>query len=136
MSRLDLGWANGRRQRKAFFGKTRAEAVKKLNQAIAERQRGLPVVIPKQTVAQFLTRWLDEAAVPSVRPRTATRYREIIELHVIPSLGRITLTKLTPQDLQALYAAKLSEGLAPRTVGHVHRVLHRAGILRAARCPS
>jgi integrase len=126
MARVDLGFENGRRKRKAFFGKTRTEAARKLNQALAERARGMPVAIPRQTVSQFLTEWLAKVATPSVRPRTATRYRELIELHVLPTLGRTNLTKLTPQDLQQLYTTKLAEGLAPRTVGHVHRVLHRA----------
>jgi len=126
MARLDLGYENGRRKRKALFGKTRAEATRKLNQALAERARGMPVAFPKQTVAQFLTEWLDKVATPSVRPRTATRYRELVQLHILPMLGRSSLTKLTSLDLQRLYTVKLAEGLSPRTVGHIHRVLHRA----------
>jgi integrase len=126
MARVDLGYVNGKRKRPAYFGRTRAEATKKLNKALAEKEKGLPVAIPKQTMTQFLTRWLDEAVATSVRPRTATRYHEIVRLHILPTLGRTTLIKLSPQDLQALYAAKLAGGLAPRTVGHIHRVLHKA----------
>src|SRR5579871_952016 len=125
-SRIDLGYVNGKRVRKAFFGKTRAEATGKLNLALAERAKGLPVALPKQTLAQFLITWLDEVATPRVRARTAIRYRELIELHILPTLGRTSLMKLTPQDVQRLYTAKLKEGLAPRTVGHIHRVLHCA----------
>jgi integrase len=126
MARLDCGWSDGRRVRRAFFARTRAEAAGKLSKALADRDRGLPVALPKQTVVQFLSRWLDESVTTSVRPRTATRYRELVELHILPTLGRTSLTKLTPQDLRQLYAAKLAEGLAPRTVGHIHRVLHHA----------
>lgn len=54
------------------------------------------------------------------------RYRELLTLHAIPTLGARPLARVTPQDLQALYTRKLEEGLAPRTVGHLHRVLHRA----------
>jgi integrase len=126
MSRVDLGYLNGRRVRKAYFGNTRAEATAKLNRALAEKQRGLPVAIPKQTMNQFLTKWLEETAIPNVGPKTGVRYRELVTLHIIPSLGRTTLTKLSPQDLQALYSSKLAQGLAPRTVGHIHRVLHCA----------
>jgi integrase len=126
MARVDLGYVNGKRKRPAYFGRTRAEATKKLNKAVAEKEKGLPVAIPKQTMTQFLTRWLDESVATSVRPRAATRYHEIVKLHVLPTLGRTTLMKLTPQDLQALYAAKVSSGLSPRTVGHIHRVLHKS----------
>jgi integrase len=126
MARVDLGFENGRRKRKAFFGKTRAEAARKLNKALAEREQGRPIALPKQTLGQFLKRWLDESVDVSVRPRTATRYRELVQIHILPTLGRTSLTKLAPQDLQRLYTVKLAAGLAPRTVGHVHRVLHRA----------
>ncbi len=37
-----------------------------------------------------------------------------------------SLAKVSPDELQALYSRKMEEGLAPRTVGHLHRVLHRA----------
>ncbi|MEA2640783.1 MAG: hypothetical protein QOF51_2177 [Chloroflexota bacterium] len=125
-ARIDLGYVNCKRVRKAYFGTNRAEAAKKLNAAIAERAKGQPVAVEKQTLQQFLTRWLDDTVATSVRPRTAIRYRELVTLHILPTLGRTQLMKLTPQDLQALYAAKLAQGLAPRTVGHIHRVLHRA----------
>jgi integrase len=126
MARVDLGYVNGKRKRPAYFGRTRAEATAKLNAALAEKAKGQPVAIPKQTMTQFLTRWLDESVATTVRPRTAKRYEELTRLHILPTLGRTTLMKLTPQDLQALYASKLSGGLAPRTVGHIHRVLHKS----------
>ena len=53
-ARIDLGYVNGNRVRKAFFGKTRTEAARKLNKALAERERGRPIALPKQTVGQFL----------------------------------------------------------------------------------
>jgi integrase len=54
-----------------------------------------------------------------------------IVAHVRPRLGNIALQKLRPVHLSELYATLLREGRgdrghAPRTVGHVHRVLHRA----------
>src|SRR5207248_3504577 len=53
-------------------------------------------------------------------------------IHIRPQLGAILLQKLRPASLGELYAKLLREGrgegrgLAPRTVGHVHRVLHKA----------
>lgn len=58
--------------------------------------------------------------------RTHRRYESIVRCQLIPHLGRISLTKLSPTDLSTMYAALLGEGLAPRTVGHAHRVLGRA----------
>lgn len=73
----------------------------------------------------FLGQWL-EAAKPTLRPRTWQRYEEIVRLHLVPSLGRLPLARLGPQDLQRCYAAATARGLSPRSVRCVHMVLHRA----------
>jgi integrase len=50
----------------------------------------------------------------------------------VPHLGAVRIQKLRPVHLNELYAKLLRQGgkngrqLAPRTVGHVHRLLHRA----------
>ena len=80
----------------------------------------------RQTVEQFLTRWLEEAARPTVRPRTLEGYAIIVHRHLVPSLGRHRLTRLNPQHVQHLMTSKLSEGLSPRTVRSIHAVLRIA----------
>ncbi len=112
--------------RKAFYGATRAEAAQKLTAALRDRDRGLPVGLDeRQTVGQYLTAWL-ETVRPTIRPRTWQRYSELLMLHAAPSLGKVALTKLTAQQVQRLYSAKLAEGLSSTTVHHLHAVLHRA----------
>ncbi|MDO8614991.1 MAG: tyrosine-type recombinase/integrase [Dehalococcoidia bacterium] len=112
-------------KRRAFYGATRGAVQDKLRAAKRAIDDGLPVSSDRQKVGHFLTRWLAEVAQPTVRPSTYTRYRELLTGHVVPALGHLPLAKLGPQDLNALYG-KLAQRLAPRTVGHVHRVLHRA----------
>src|SRR3954453_2797743 len=98
MARLDLGWKDGKRQRKAVFGRTKAEALKKLAKLRATNDQGLPIVMNERgTVEQFLNRGYADAGKPAVRTKTATRYEQLIRLHVVPSIGRIQLTKLQPQ---------------------------------------
>ncbi|HEV2174637.1 MAG TPA: hypothetical protein VGR71_13765, partial [Nitrospira sp.] len=46
--------------------------------------------------------------------------------HLIPAVGRTPLAKLQPQQLQRLYAALLESGKSPKTIGNIHRVMHRA----------
>lgn len=57
-----------------------------------------------------------------VNPRTAERYRELLESYVIPKLGSRPLQKLHADEIDALYI-ELEKNLAPRTVHHVHTVL-------------
>ena len=114
---------NGRRQH--LYGATRQEVSRKLNAALKARQDGLPVLGERQTVGQFLQSWL-ETTKAAVRPRTWVRYEQYVRLHAIPGIGRVALTKLTPQHLQRLYTSRLEAGLSPTSVAHLHTVLHGA----------
>lgn len=50
----------------------------------------------------------------------------LVDKHVVPALGNVKLSKLTPAHLQGFYRSKLDAGLSPRTVQYLHVVLHRA----------
>jgi integrase len=112
-------------RRKCFYGKTRQEVSRLLATALRDQEQGLPVVGEKQTVEQFLLSWL-EMTQHTIRPRTWKRYKEYVQLHILPALSKVRLAKLTAQQVQALYTAKLQEGLSPTTVHHLHATLHRA----------
>lgn len=113
------------RKRKYFYGKTRKEVQEKLASALHERQQGTIITTPNQTVGQFLTDWLT-VHKPTVRARTYERYEGFVRLHVIPTIGRVQLQKLSAQHIQSLYARKLEEKLSPTTVNTLHMMLHRA----------
>jgi integrase len=113
-------------KRKVFYGKTKKEVTEKLIKARSEQQQGMLITAPEQTVAQFLTDWLENTQKESVRARTYERYEEIIRLHIIPVLGRHQLQKLAAQHLQAFYTKKRKEGLSSTTVASFHNVLHKA----------
>jgi hypothetical protein len=112
-------------KRKAFYGRTRAEAAAKLNAALRDRDRGLPIVAEKQTVEQYLVSWLDTMQ-PVIRPRTWKRYQELLTLHAIPALGKTRLARLSAQQVQALYRSTLDKGRSPTTVHHLGTALHGA----------
>jgi len=114
------------RKRKVFYGKTRKEVQEKLKVTLREQQQGTLVTTPKQTLAQFLTDWLENSQKQSVRPRTYERYEELVRLHIVPVLGRCELQKLSAQHLQTFYAKKAGEGLSATTINHFHNVLHKA----------
>lgn len=124
-ARIDLGYENGKRRRKAIYGKTRKEVAQKLHAALKAKQDGVIFVPENQNVATYLADWL-EAVRPTVRERTHHRYEQYVRLHIVPTLGKVRLAKLTPQHLRSLYSSKLAEGLSPTTVVHLHRVLHGA----------
>ncbi len=112
-------------QRKYYYGRTRQEVSRKLTVALRARQEGLPLTSDRQTVSQYLEHWL-ESVNPSLRPRTWTRYEELLRLHAVPEIGHLSLAKLSPQHVQRLYAGRLEQGLSPTTVRHLHTTLHTA----------
>lgn len=116
----------GKGKRKVIYGKTRKEVQEKLKIVLHDQQQGTLVTAQPQTVAHFLTDWLENTHRRRLRPRTYERYREALYLHIIPSLGHIQLQKLTAQRVQAFYTRKADEGLAPATIIYYHSVLHNA----------
>ena len=112
-------------KRKSFYFKTKAEAIAAKNQAAVANAQGALIASPDQTLGDFLRDWLHHAARQTLRERSFDRYNDMIELHILPLLGKVKLQKLTPQHLQRFYSQK-SEQLAPATVRVIHAVLHRA----------
>src|SRR5262245_25781674 len=120
-----------RRTRYASFKGTKREAEVELARLIAESASGAGVDPSRETVAEFIDRWDRDWAAANTEGKTLERYRELSTLYVKPHLGSVRIQKLRPAHLNELYARLLREGgkggraLAPRTVGHVHRLLHR-----------
>lgn len=87
----------------------------------------------KTTVAQFLERWLNDYAWALLSPKTAEGYQDIVQRHLIPNLGKIPLTELSPKRIQEFYTKSLSNGrlhgkgkLSPSSVLRYHQCLHCA----------
>jgi integrase len=115
-AQLDLGWENGRRRRKCVYGATAQEVQDALLKARSDQAAGLPIAVERQSVAQFLDRWLEDSVKPSVRPLTHEQYRQHVKLYLAPLLGHHRLSKLAPQHVRAFIKQKLQDGLSPRTV--------------------
>lgn len=111
--------------RKSIYGKTRKAVVQEMNRLARARDQGLPVARDeRQSLSQYVESWLTTVK-PTIRPTTWKRYGELLR-HVTARLGTTPVAKLTPQQVSQLYALKLEDGLAPRTVRHLHTVLHHA----------
>jgi integrase len=122
-----------RRVRKKFSAPTRREVADKLTAALRDQQTGVGIAPKSLTVGQFLNSWLDSVVPMNTKPKTATFYRYMSEVHLIPAIGKIQLQKLSQDDVQALINSKLTETslktkktLSRRTVKHMHRTLATA----------
>lgn len=113
-------------RRKFLYGRTRQEVARKLNEALRLQSQGVPLPDDRITVREFMERWLDESAKPTVRPWTYRGYSVHVHQHIVPTLGRIRLNKLTPQQVQAWMNERLAVGLAPKTVRYMKGTLQTA----------
>ena len=125
---VDLGRdENGKRQRRfETVNGTKAEAQRKLRELVSTVENGLPVDTTKATVGEFMQQWLLDYAETNTCARTVEGYTGNIRRYITPKLGSIPLAKLTPQQIQSLYAYMLKKGLSPQTILHTHRVLREA----------
>jgi integrase len=113
-------------KRKTVYGKTRAEVAAKLAKAVTENASGFAFDAGNITVGAYLDSWLTDSVRGNVRPSTFVRSETLVRLHIKPVLGRIELGTLGPAHVQALYRAKLDQGLSPTTVHRIHEVFHTA----------
>ena len=125
MARYTVHTAEGPK-RKTIYGKKREEVRDKLAKALADRVDGLVYDDENITVSEYLHKWLTSSVRGSVRENTSDCYEVICRRHIIPALGRIKLSMLTPLHVQGFYRDKLDSGLAPASVHKCHTVLHKA----------
>ena len=118
-------------KRKSYYGRTRLEASDKLKAVQKKVDDGLPLGSLRLRVDSWMETWL-ETARARVRPRTLTRYREIVKYHLIPRLGRKVLSQLTPAEVDRALLDALASGQSPRSVAH-HRAVLRTALNAAMR---
>ena len=127
-----LDAAGKRKTRYASFKGSKRDAAIELARLVALNASGEGVDPSKATVAEFVERWERDWATTNVGTKTLERYKQLLRLYVTPRIGSIRLQKLQAVQLSELYTALLGAGghdgrpLSARSVGHVHRVLHRA----------
>lgn len=123
---LDLGWDEGKRRRKYFYGHTQAKVRQKLGEyehALSDGQSPAP---ERLTVGRFLDDWLSEIVRPAKAPKTVRTYEGVVRVHLKPGLGHVRLRALAPMDIQRLLNAKASKGLSRRSVQIIREVMRNA----------
>ncbi|MCP1844403.1 integrase [Bradyrhizobium sp. USDA 4524] len=126
--------ATGKRKRKwhSFKG-TKRQAEVECARLITAISGGTYQEPNKVTLGDFLSRWTDHIK-SQVSPKSHERYAGIVNQNIKPLLGAVLITKLKPAQISEAYTKALvggrrddkEGGLAPRTVGHMHRVLKQA----------
>jgi len=131
-----------------IYARTQREAEAAATRLLYALDNGTYCEPSRLTVAEYMTTWLEDYAAHNVSPYTLSRYRSLVNRHLIPALGSIRLNQLTASRIERYYASELSsgrlnrkrdgeetgsaQGLDPQTVLKHHRVL-RTALKRAVR---
>jgi integrase len=122
-----------RRQKSQTVKGTKRDGERVLREVLLSLERGSYVKPNKITLAELLRQWLRDYASMNTTDRTQESYASIVERHLIPGLGRISLIDLQAQNIQGYYAKKLLDGradgkggLSARSVVYHHRILSKA----------
>ena len=122
---------------KNVLGKTQTEAKAKLKKAIEENAKVEIAKVGRYTVGEWCQLWYENYCKPAVKDTTAEYYRNYIENHIVPNIGKIKLEKLTTLDLQKFYNKTKTGGrvekydgmadksLSARTVRGLHAMLRQ-----------
>ena len=91
------------------------------------------ITLPQRSyrLEEWLDQWMTDVIIPNRRQKTVDRYEGVIRLHLVPHLGHLELSKITPVHVQRLEGYLRTErGMSPKGVQMVHNVL--GGALRHA----
>ncbi|MBQ3878992.1 MAG: site-specific integrase [Oscillospiraceae bacterium] len=116
----------GKRIYKSVYAPTQREVRQMLTKITAEKDEGTYLDPSTLRLSKWLEEWLGMYVSGSVKPYTYDAYSSVIRNHMIPKLGYIKLSELSPINIQLFYNSLLRDGLSAKTIKNIHGVLHRA----------
>ncbi|WP_435212600.1 tyrosine-type recombinase/integrase [Streptomyces sp. bgisy034] len=117
---------SGTRKRVRVYGATRAEVSKKLTEAKAKNDQGIPVADRSWKLGEYLDYWLEEVVKPGKKPKTYEQYELVTRRNLKPSLGQRYLSKLTVRDVQTFINQQSVDGYSARRVEMIRNTLSSA----------
>lgn len=123
---------NGKQRSKSFKSETLA---RRFDDEVAQaKDEGRPAPEPRRkvpTLATFAEDWLTGRV--RLEDSTLQKYGELLERHVLPELGALTLSELRPRRLYEWQQRRLDAGAGPAVIGKAQGLLRQ--ILDAAVLP-
>lgn len=109
--------------RRSFYGRTRAEVIRKAERAAA---RVVHEAKQSETVTGWIERWLAGIRGSGLKPATVRKYESDARNNVVPHVGHLRLGQVTSQDVANLQSRLRAEGKGPLTITHARRALGTA----------
>lgn len=107
------------------YGPTSEAAADALQRKLDDRYLAQRLLSATQTVAEYLTGWLEESVAQTRKPHTYIAYRSVVN-RLAPIFSHVLIRDLTPLHLRKYYAQLAREGLSATYIRHIHIVLSTA----------
>lgn len=123
---VNIGYdRDGKRVRKTFYGKTRAEVAVKMTAELGERLKGGHASPSNDSLQVLMHEWLMTFKRADVSPRTFERNLGAAKIHTYPRIGALQLQEVSPNVVQALLNKMLFSGYSLASVRKIKFLLHQ-----------
>ncbi len=113
---------DGKRKRKFVYGRTRADAARRLRDEQQRIDAGATPTDGRITVAQQLDRWLESRRFADLSPNTLANDQWAAS-HLRSAIGHVRLAELTAEHVERALRAKADARMALSSVRRMHNVL-------------
>jgi len=131
--RLTIGTdpGSGKQIRKSFTGKTQKEVREKMQAAAVSVNEGQFFEPSKMTVKEWFETWMKEYSGDK-KYFTIDQYNSFGKNHILPELGAVKLSALSPVHIQKLYnklgseiSGKTGKPLSAKSIRNIHGILSK-----------
>lgn len=120
---IELAPENGKRRKVTVRRKNKADLLEVLEPLKEQLKKHGDLPTKNQTVEQWFDYWFREIAAKKVRPNTLEGYRSVVFLHIIPTIGKVKLNKVTPAHVRRVTDGMLDKGLSSTYALLAHRTM-------------
>ena len=119
--------SSGKLIRKQFYGKTKIEALEKMNEYKDNNRRGLILKDDKMNFQQWYKIWLFEFRANELKPSTIARYEVIYRNHIKDTLiGNMKLKDINTVILQTYYNDLIKQGKTEKFIKYLNKSIKPA----------
>lgn len=105
------------------YGKTEAEAKRKLKAKIQAYNDSRGIITESVSVKKWFTTWLENVMKPTLKPKSYEAKARCVEKFIIPKLGGIKVNEVTTEDIQGLINDLVKQGYSYSQIQKVYNTI-------------
>ena len=126
MARFFVTLPSGERKRQHIILKDRDEVVRRMQEEMAQANKGLAMNHERRTVAVWLRYWIEEVHPKNVKDSTIAMHERHVEKNIIPEIGNISLQKLSVVHVRTMIERWEKRNMGVRSIQIARNVLSAA----------